>query len=45
MHGVSVKTISKWKCREFTEDNSSRPYTIHYKLTSIMLTLKQCIAR
>ena len=35
MHGVSVKTISKWKCREFTEDNSSRPYTIHYKLTPL----------
>jgi transposase InsO family protein len=35
IHGVSVKTISKWKNREHTSDKSSRPHTIHYKLTAL----------
>ena len=45
MHGVSVKTISKWKCREFTEDNSSRPYTIHYKLTPLEKEIVSVVRR
>ncbi len=33
MHSVSVKTISKWKHRDFIKDKSSRPDTINYTLT------------
>lgn len=32
---VSHKTILKWKGRDFTHDNSSRPHTIHYALTPL----------
>ena len=35
IHGVNVKTISKWKSRNFTEDKSSRPQTIHYALNPL----------
>ena len=34
-YNVNVKTISKWKEREFIEDKSSRPDKIHYALTSL----------
>ncbi|SFV63466.1 Mobile element protein [hydrothermal vent metagenome] len=32
---VNEKTIAKWKSRDFTEDKSSRPKTIHYALNPI----------
>ena len=35
IHGVSVKTISKWKDREHTNDKSSRPHSIKTTLTSL----------
>ena len=34
-HNVNVKTIAKYKERDFTEDKSSRPNTIHYALSPI----------
>jgi transposase-like protein len=34
-YSVNVKTISKWKEREFTQDKSSRPNKIHYALTPL----------
>lgn len=32
-YNVNVKTIAKYKTRDFTEDKSSRPNTIHYALS------------
>lgn len=34
-YDVSVKTIAKYKKRSFTEDKSSRPDHIHYRLTEL----------
>jgi len=34
-YGVHVNTIAKWQMRDFTEDKSTRPHTIHYTLTPI----------
>jgi transposase-like protein len=34
-YNVNVKTIAKWKDREFIEDKSSRPDKIHYALTPL----------
>ena len=34
-YNVNIKTISKWKEREFVEDKSSRPNKIHYALSSL----------
>ncbi len=34
-HGVNVKTISKHKNRDFTQDKSSRPNKIYYALTPL----------
>ena len=34
-YNVNVKTIAKHKTRDFTEDKSSRPNTIHYALSSL----------
>jgi len=34
-YNVNVKTIAKHKTRDFTEDKSSRPNTIHYALSPI----------
>ena len=34
-YNVNKQTISKWRSRDFLEDKSSRPNTIHYALTSI----------
>ena len=33
--GIDVKTIIKWRNRDFLEDKSSRPKTIHYALSSL----------
>ncbi len=33
IHGVNVKTISKWKHRKYTQNRSSRPHRIWYRLT------------
>ena len=35
IHSVNEKTIAKWKSRDFTEDKSSRPHTIHYALSPL----------
>jgi transposase InsO family protein len=32
---IHVNTVSKWSTREFVEDKSSRPNTIHYALSEI----------
>ena len=34
-YNVNIQTISKWRSRDFSEDKSSRPETIHYALTSL----------
>ena len=34
-YNVNVKTIAKWKDREFIEDKSSKPDKIHYALTPL----------
>jgi len=34
-YNVNIQTISKWRNRNFIEDKSSRPYTIHYVLTPL----------
>ncbi len=31
--GVSTKTISKWRGRDFVKDKTSRPKTMHYALS------------
>jgi transposase-like protein len=33
--GVNEKTVRKWRGRDFQEDRSSRPETIHYALNSL----------
>jgi transposase-like protein len=33
--GVSEQTMSKWAKRDFVEDKSSRPHTIHYSYTDL----------
>ena len=33
--GVNEKTVRKWKSRDFQEDKSSRPETIHYSLNEL----------
>lgn len=33
--GVSEQTLSKWANRDFVEDKSSRPHTIHYSYTDL----------
>jgi len=35
IYNVNIKTISKHKNREFTEDKTSRPNKIHYALSSL----------
>jgi len=34
-YGISVKTVSKWKNRDYTEDKSSRPERINYALSEL----------
>ena len=34
-YGISVKTVSKWKNRDYTEDKSSRPEKINYALSDL----------
>jgi len=34
-YGISVKTVSKWKNRDYTEDKSSRPERINYALSKL----------
>ena len=34
-YGVSVKTISKWRNRDYTEDKSSKPKRIDYALNDL----------
>ncbi|KIM04749.1 MAG: integrase, partial [Sulfurovum sp. PC08-66] len=34
-YSINVQTVSKWKGRDFTEDKSSRPNTIHYALSDL----------
>ena len=34
-YNVNIQTIYKWRSRDFIEDKSSRPNTIHYALTSL----------
>lgn len=34
-YGVNKKTISKWKNRDYTNDKSSKPKTIHYALSNL----------
>ena len=40
---VNEKTISKWKSRNFTEDKSSRPQTIHYALNPLEKKLVELV--
>ncbi len=32
---INEKTVAKWRNRDFTEDKSSRPKTIHYALNPL----------
>ena len=32
---INIKTVFKWKDRDFTEDKTSRPSTIHYALSAL----------
>ena len=34
-YGISIKTVSKWKNRDYTEDKSSRPERINYALSKL----------
>jgi len=34
-YGVNIKTVSKWRNRDYTKDKSSRPNTIHYALSNL----------
>lgn len=34
-YNVNIQTISKWRSRDYLEDKSSRPDTIHYALTPL----------
>lgn len=34
-YSVNIKTVSKWKSREYQEDKSSRPNTINYALSDL----------
>ena len=34
-YGVNKKTISKWRNRDYTNDKSSKPKTIHYALSNL----------
>lgn len=34
-YSVNIKTVSKWKSREYQKDKSSRPNTINYALSDL----------
>ncbi len=35
MYRINIQTVSKWRNRDYQEDKSSRPNTIHYALSDI----------
>lgn len=43
--GVNEKRVRKWKGRDFQEDKSSRPETIHYALNSLEKKLIELVRR
>ena len=44
-YGVNEKTIRKWRGRDFSEDKSSRPKTIHYALNPLEQKLIELVRR
>jgi len=35
MYNINVQTVSKWRNRDYQEDKSSKPNTIHYALSDL----------
>jgi transposase-like protein len=35
MYSINIQTVSKWRNRDYQEDKSSRPNTIHYALSAL----------
>lgn len=44
-YSISAKTVDKWKSRDFTEDKSSRPHTVHYGLDEVGAALASSLRR
>jgi len=42
---ISIKTVDKWRNRDFQEDVSSRPHNIKYSLTELEKDIIACIRR
>jgi transposase InsO family protein len=34
-YNINIKTVKKWRCRDYQEDKSSSPNTIHYALSDL----------
>jgi len=34
-YSINIQTVSKWRSRDYQEDKSSRPNTIHYALSAL----------